>query len=59
MNSTVTLIKLWCIVLMFREVLEDKLFISKFYLWKINAMIIEVQIEFNFVSIYDDGLKDR
>lgn len=44
---------------MFREVLEDKLFISKFYLWKINAMIIEVQIEFNFVSIYDDGLKDR
>ena len=44
---------------MFREVLEDILFISKFYLWKINAMIIEVQIEFNFVSIYDDGLKDR
>lgn len=59
MNSTVTLIKLWCIVLMFREVLEDILFISKFYLWKINAMIIEIQIEFNFVSIYDDGLKDR
>ena len=47
MNSTVTLIKLWCIVLMFREVLEDILFISKFNLWKINAMIIEIQFCFN------------